>query len=397
MEQTDNTSVISEFGEYINESKFKFQGQKLILTWPMHLDKMCIQEHVIDEIGFTPKFLRSAIETGETGHEHTHTLIDFGKKVNYTKCDKFDMLVSVEDEDEPVVVHPNWKPIKTKQHWDNAVKYLAKEDPDNADLAEVKSNIIQAIWNEPNRAAAILKYAETPAQAQAVIATYAAKPNNAVASQSTPDEWHPWQQMVIDFIKTKPDDRTVHWFFDEEGGKGKSRLARYLISEKLAYMVRSTGGDRDFATIIRGALADGWDQRCFIFDLPRVSEAHAIYGPIEACKDGTVTATKYEGGTFTFNSPHVLIFANFLPDCSKLSADRWRIHRLLSDKTMDKPLFTRELATLHQGGLNITRPPNDTMEKKDNVTVNPADIESAVEKLLKVYIDALKPSLNKVD
>jgi len=167
-------------------------------------------------------------------------------------------------------------------------------------------------------------------------------------------------------------------------------------------MVRCTGGDRDFATIVRGALADGWDQRCMIFDLPRVSEGHAIYGPIEACKDGVVTATKYEGGTIAFDPPHVLVFANYLPNTEgTLSADRWRIHRVKSDKTLDKPIFgrtaeSRTSGPIH-GALNINRAPGvagdilkelasgreriavPVREKRDNVAVDESPFDLLAE------------------
>jgi len=380
---------------------FQFYGQKLLLTYSEHVDKPSLAEHIEDVTGFKPKWLRSAHETGETGHEHTHCLIDFGKRVKYSKCDKFDMEVVHEDDEDAedaaehvVYLHPNWRPIKTKGHWDHCVKYLSKEDPENADLAGTPVNIIQAVWNQPTRAEAILKFAESPAQAQAIITLYDARPSLA-PEISPPEAWWPWQDEVLSLIKTRPDDRTVHWFIDPEGAKGKSRLAKFLTSQDLAYMVRTTGGDKDFATIVRGALANGWNQRCWIFDLPRVSEAHAIYGPIEAMKDGCVTATKYAGGTSLFEQPHVLVFANFAPDVTKLSADRWRIHRIREDKTLDKPIFRRDAKDARHlpqrgtdtaeadptpGGLNIIGPPApSSLPRPDNVGMTDTELDELVD------------------
>jgi len=48
-------------------------------------------------------------------------------------------------------------------------------------------------------------------------------------------------------------------------------------------------------------------------------------------KDGVVFSGKYEGGARLFPPPHVIIFANFLPDFTKLSADRWVIRTLLNN------------------------------------------------------------------
>lgn len=38
-----------------------------------------------------------------------------------------------------------------------------------------------------------------------------------------------------------------------------------------------------------------------------------------------MVSTKYESTTFFFNKPIVLVFANFKPDRSKLSSDRWNV------------------------------------------------------------------------
>ena len=55
------------------------------------------------------------------------------------------------------------------------------------------------------------------------------------------------------------------------------------------------------------------------------------YSAIESLKDGLLFSGKYEGGVKLFPPPHVVIFANFLPDMTKLSIDRWDIHTLLNN------------------------------------------------------------------
>ena len=50
------------------------------------------------------------------------------QKVLLQEPRRFD--VPVED----IVIHPNWRPMKSATHWRNCVKYIAKQDEENADL-----------------------------------------------------------------------------------------------------------------------------------------------------------------------------------------------------------------------------------------------------------------------
>jgi len=51
---------------------------------------------------------------------------------------------------------------------------------------------------------------------------------------------------------------------------------------------------------------------------------------MEAIKNGLVTNTKYQGGTTINQRPHLIVMANFLPQVSRLSIDRWDIRELIS-------------------------------------------------------------------
>ncbi len=71
-----------------------------------------------------------------------------------------------------------------------------------------------------------------------------------------------------------------------------------------------------------------------IFDLSRTcaDKIDHIYSLIENFKNGIMFSSKYESGTRIFTPPHVIVFANFIPDIldrgNKLSADRWQTHEL---------------------------------------------------------------------
>ena len=55
------------------------------------------------------------------------------------------------------------------------------------------------------------------------------------------------------------------------------------------------------------------------------------YEVIESVKNGVVFSTKYESQMKVFKTPHVIIMANFAPDESKMSSDRWDIRYLTED------------------------------------------------------------------
>ena len=69
-------------------------------------------------------------------------------------------------------------------------------------------------------------------------------------------------------------------------------------------------------------------QKVCVFDLSRSQETHVNYEVIESIKNGVVFSTKYESEMKVFSTAHVVIMANFGPDRSKMSEDRWDIRWL---------------------------------------------------------------------
>lgn len=312
--------------------RFSFQSCKVLLTYPTHLDKAMVLAFVERAGNLPVKFLRAAHETGTSNnvpYAHTHVLARWKATLKTVDCRRFDIVLT------GGVLHPNWQPIKTETHWRNQVAYIAKEDPDNADLL-VKTSVVTKVWAADTLTEALLSCVQKPADVLGVTALYNARPS-ATIEVDLPDR--PWQTEVLAFCETRPDRRSVHWFYDPVGGAGKTWLARYMMANTMAYMVKQCGGSSNFATIMAGAIASGWDQKVFILDLPRSAEEHSFYGCLEEVCDGCVTATKYQGGTVLFNQPHVLVFANFKPNRSKMSQDRWRVHHIASDGCLDKPIL----------------------------------------------------------
>lgn len=134
-----------------------------------------------------------------------------------------------------------------------------------------------------------------------------------------------WQQQIVDLLAEKPDKRTINWFWEPEGCKGKTELCKYIL-HKFPCVHYFTGGEaKDIAFQI---INETWAPKVCIFDFPRTSEGRVSYNAMEAVKNGLVQSGKYKGGRKLFNSPHIIVMANWAPDLSALSEDRWKITRL---------------------------------------------------------------------
>jgi len=134
------------------------------------------------------------------------------------------------------------------------------------------------------------------------------------------EEPYGWQLEVIELLNSKPDKRTIHWYWESEGNIGKSTLCKYLVVKHDALML--TGKSNDMYNM----LAKFPNKRKIIIcDIPRSSLGYINYAAIEQIKNGLVFSGKYEGAQLVFNCPHIIVFANEPPDTNQCSLDRWRI------------------------------------------------------------------------
>ena len=137
----------------------------------------------------------------------------------------------------------------------------------------------------------------------------------------------PWQQKVIDILSAEPNDRTIYWVRDSEGGRGKTQLAKYLLCEKEACLLGGRIAD----------MAYMWNRdrkyKIGIFDLTRTQAETTdhLYTFAEQLKNGFFTSTKYISKLKMFAVPHVIFFSNSMPKEDKWSADRLHLIDLDAD------------------------------------------------------------------
>lgn len=135
------------------------------------------------------------------------------------------------------------------------------------------------------------------------------------------EQLYQWEKDIIEIIKKKPDNRTIHWFWEPTGNTGKSTFTKYLCYHYNAIPIEGKKNDILYC-------AAEHESNIYIFDFERSMEDYISYAAMEKIKNGCYMCGKYESKPIIRNCPHIICFANFLPDINKLSKDRWIIKRL---------------------------------------------------------------------
>jgi hypothetical protein len=78
----------------------------------------------------------------------------------------------------------------------------------------------------------------------------------------------PWQIEVVNIIKTEPDDRTIYWYWDNIGNKGKSALTKYLVVEHNSIILSGKGADMKYG-LVKYIEKHGFAPTSVIIDIPR--------------------------------------------------------------------------------------------------------------------------------
>lgn len=230
-------------------------------------------------------------ETGEEGTPHLQGVFKSKNSI------KFDTLKAKFPK-----IH--WEVTKS---WEKSIKYCSKEDTRTGEV--YKSDDIKIT---------IKKKIKSPLDGK---------------------ELYSYQRKVLKILKTEPDDRKIYWFFEETGNVGKSALVKHIYLTFKDRVVIATGKGNDVRNQINMHVngnpkldVPGKDLDIAILDISRTTEDYVSYEVIEQIKNGLLYSGKYEGGVCCFNSPHVIIFANFEPKRDTLSEDRWEIYKIDDDK-----------------------------------------------------------------
>lgn len=130
-----------------------------------------------------------------------------------------------------------------------------------------------------------------------------------------------WQRELLAQLTGTYDDRTVSFYVDTEGGKGKTWFCQYMMSQHPNDVQVLSIGKRD-------DMAHSLDptKSIFLFNVPRGGMEYLQYTILEQIKDRFVFSPKYNSNTKVFDRPTaVVVFCNEEPDYSKMSGDRYNV------------------------------------------------------------------------
>lgn len=137
----------------------------------------------------------------------------------------------------------------------------------------------------------------------------------------------PWQIVVYNRFVNQG-NRKILWVVDEEGGKGKTMLAKYIgLKNDGLYIENAKKAD----------IAQAWNLETMIAcNLTREKSGKIGYSYLESFKDGCMFSAKYKSKTkITMKNIRVVVFANWFPQFNMMSADRWDICELTKDDVGD--------------------------------------------------------------
>lgn len=133
-----------------------------------------------------------------------------------------------------------------------------------------------------------------------------------------------WQLDLADKLSNPPeDDRTVEFYIDEDGEKGKTWFCRWMLTNNENCQVLGTGSFNDIANMIDDT------KHIFLFNIGRGQMEKLCYPILEALKDKMVRSPKWHGRSLNWSeNVHVIVFGNEEPDYTKLTAARYNVTRL---------------------------------------------------------------------
>jgi hypothetical protein len=158
-------------------------------------------------------------------------------------------------------------------------------------------------------------------------------------SQIKEEQFYPYQRKAYELFKSEPDGRSVHWFHELEGNKGKSAFVTYLWDNHPdEVLIFDKGKFEDLAHTITST--DMTFVRAIVWDVPRQNKGHISTTMVECVLNGRVRSTKYQGKFIRFAPVHVITFSNFGPtfDSDELSSDRLKMYEIVNgDVDMENP------------------------------------------------------------
>ncbi|AXH74784.1 MAG: putative viral replication protein [Cressdnaviricota sp.] len=166
---------------------------------------------------------------------------------------------------------------------------------------------------------------------------YCSKEGKVIFRHNIPDPYNidislnKWETFIKDeILDTEPDDRSIYWFWEEEGCAGKTTFQKWIFLNYQNVIITS-GKIADMKNSVLTYIQNtNMYPKYVLVNIPRVNNGNVSIAGLECIKDMFFYSPKYEGGQVCGPNPHIIVFANEEPDYEKLSQDRWKVHNLQS-------------------------------------------------------------------
>jgi len=137
-----------------------------------------------------------------------------------------------------------------------------------------------------------------------------------------------WEKDIIELLNSEPDKRSLHWFWEPDGCKGKTTFQKYLFTHYEECVVLSGKGADMKNGIVEYLNTNKKLPKIVLVNIPKSSLGFVSYTGLEEIKDMFFFSGKYEGGMVCGACPHMLIFANEEPNYKKMSLDRFIVKQI---------------------------------------------------------------------
>ena len=139
-----------------------------------------------------------------------------------------------------------------------------------------------------------------------------------------------FQVQLDEILATRATRRSLHWIVCPTGGTGKSTWSGYMERQDKLLNIPSSLMDnpKDVMQFMMSFKPYG----AYVIDCPRAMTSKKVfYQTLENVADGRLYDTRYKGKRRHQSPPHVIVFANSVPDVGMMSTDRWNIGVLNGD------------------------------------------------------------------
>lgn len=139
------------------------------------------------------------------------------------------------------------------------------------------------------------------------------------------DNLYDWEIDILELLKSEPDNRSIRWFWEPNGCRGKTTFQKYIYTH-LENVVVLSGKSADMKNgIIEYHKQHQKLPEIILVNVPKSSLKYVSYTGLEEIKDMFFFSGKYEGGMVCGKCPHLLVFANEEPNYKQMSSDRFKV------------------------------------------------------------------------